>query len=167
MTAVELALHPCARCAGSRRTCCQTAEIVLTAGDVGRIAAFSGHGDFHHRSRPSDPAYLEPDDEDPAWARGTFAPDGTRRVLRRRSDGDCTFLGAEGCVLPLEVRPLVCRLYPFAYTEHGLVGRDEDYCPTEWLAPGGEPMYEVLGVARSDAERWRTTLYEELRHGQP
>ena len=32
-------MHPCARCALAQKTCCQRAEILLTGGDVSRIAA--------------------------------------------------------------------------------------------------------------------------------
>lgn len=34
-----------------------------------------------------------------------------QRYLRRRADGACVFLGAEGCTVHPD-RPLVCRLYP-------------------------------------------------------
>lgn len=190
-------LHPCARCASTQKTCCQTAQIVVTSGDVARIAAHTGRTDFTHRTPPSDPSYAEADPDDPNWVRYTIAPDGTRRVLRkqdgqtpgaggRRGDaGDCTFLGEAGCVLPVEVRPLVCRLYPFMYNEQRLEGPgdesgglDESYCPTRLFfdasrralpasnLPPGTPrttMLTVLQMDPKDGERWRAKLYEELR----
>lgn len=156
-------LHPCARCARVQRTCCQRAEIVLTTGDTDRIAAHSGRRDFLERRAPADPDALAEDPADPNWTRWTIAPDGTRRVLRRRADGDCTFLGPAGCTLPLEVRPLVCRMYPYTFTERGLDREDPAYCPTDLVDPLRTGMLTVLDMREADAERWRRLLYAELR----
>jgi len=149
-----------------QKTCCQRAEILVTQGDLARIEAHTGRDDFWTRRAPSNPEYAEPDESDPNWSRWTFAPDGTRRLLKRKPTGDCTFLGEQGCVLPLEVRPLVCRLYPFAYTESGLDGIDDDYCPTAMLLPQNDPgatMLTVLDMREADGERWRRALYAELK----
>jgi|SRR5688572_10933727 len=155
--------HPCARCALAQKTCCQRAEVVLTRGDVARIRAATGRSEFSAWRSPSDPAYGAVDGDDPNWVAWTVRRDGTRRVLQRRANGDCTFLGAQGCELAAAVRPLVCRLYPFTYTERAITGVDGDYCPTRLLAPRGESMAEVLGMSPLDAERWRAMLYDELR----
>lgn len=155
----------CARCAAMQRTCCQRAEILVTAGDVARIRRHAGRDSFWERRAPTDPAYAEFDPDDPEWSALTVQPDGTRRVLRRRANGDCTFLAETGCVLPVTVRPLVCRLYPHAYTAAGLIGVDSEYCPTAQLAPDGRPMTEVLDIPAATAEGWRRQLYEELRDG--
>ena len=162
-----VALAPCARCASVRRTCCQRADILLTERDVERISAEVGELDFHERRVPGDPSYADAHEDDPEWLGLTFAADGTRRMLRRQANGDCVFLGEAGCGLALGVRPLICRLYPFSYNASGLTGRDEHYCPTELLAPRGQPMTDVLGIEGAAAERWRASLYEELRHGRP
>ncbi|MCB9882795.1 MAG: YkgJ family cysteine cluster protein [Planctomycetes bacterium] len=164
-TSVAADLSVCARCATMQRTCCQRAEILVTEGDIERIAAHTGRNDFWERRVPLDPAYLEPDDDDPNWQRYTTASDGTRRLLERRVDGDCTFLGARGCELELDVRPLVCRIYPYSYTEQGLDGLDDEYCPRAALSPDDRPMSELLEIPESVAETWRARLYEELRHG--
>ena len=116
----------CARCATLQRTCCQRAEVVVTTGDLGRIAGHVGRDDFWELRAPLDQAYVEADDDDPNWLAYTVTADGRRRVLRRQANGDCTFLGAQGCVLPLAVRPLVCRLYPYAFNERGLDGLDAE-----------------------------------------
>lgn len=163
MSSPELdGLHPCARCARMQKTCCQRAEVLVTLGDVRRIAERVGHARFHERRRPLDPEYLDQDADDPLWHRATVADDGTRRVLRRQPNGDCTFLGEAGCVLAEDVRPLVCRLYPFAYTEAGLADESADYCPTGALAPEGGSMARLLGMRRSTARGWHRMLYEEL-----
>ncbi|MDX2115803.1 MAG: YkgJ family cysteine cluster protein [Planctomycetota bacterium] len=156
-------IHPCARCASMQRTCCQTAQILVTPGDIDRIARHTSRTDFWERSPVADAAYLDQDD-DPIWIRATVAPDGTRRVLKRSNQG-CTFLGRAGCVLPTDVRPLVCRLYPFSYTERGIDGELPDYCPTSVLAPPGSglTMITVLGMTRDEGDRWHAQLYAELR----
>ncbi len=190
-------LHPCARCASTQKTCCQHAQILVTSGDVARIAAHTGREDFHHHAPPIHPDVLLHVESDPNWVRYTVAADGTRHVLKKQDGinpgagghrgqrGDCTFLGAAGCVLPVEVRPSVCRLYPFMYNEWRMEGPgdesrgiDEDYCPTGMFfdrdrralpasnLPVGTPGVTMLTVLRMDprdGERWRAKLYEELR----
>lgn len=156
-------MHPCARCACVRLTCCERAEITLTDGDLRRVAAWTGRDDFSERRWPQDPADAVPDPDDPDWHRGTVAPDGTRRVLRRRRGGACTLLGEAGCSLPEDVRPLVCRLYPFVYDARGLAPVESaHYCPSILLATAGRTMSGVLGMDRATAEGWRAQLYEEL-----
>lgn len=162
---VALAMAPCARCAAIQKTCCERAEVVVTDGDVERIAQHTGDDSFVERRAPVDPAYVEVDDDDPNWLGYTVDADGTRRVLRRRGSGACVFLGDEGCVLPTATRPLVCRLYPWAYTETQLDGVDSEYCPTAILSPDRQPMTEVLGIPAEVAEAWRRQLYQELRRG--
>jgi Fe-S-cluster containining protein len=151
----------CVRCARRRKTCCQTCEIYCTPGDVERIEAYTGSADFHEFRRPDDPVYLDQDD-DPLWAAHVFRADESRRVLKRKPDGDCMFLGHAGCSLPYETRPIVCRLYPFDYNAEGI--RDElcNGCPTE-LLPEGVGLVQALDMKRTDAERWHRMLYDELQ----
>ena len=155
-------LHPCARCARTQKTCCQEAEILVTQGDLARIAAYTGRSDFWERRVATDPVYTQHDPADPEWRNGAVGPNGTRAVLVRKEGGDCSFLGAEGCVLPEETRPLVCRLYPFDYNYAGFTGEIPSFCPTEMLDPGRVGMVKVLGMDIQRAERWRRMLYAEL-----
>jgi Fe-S-cluster containining protein len=148
-----------------QRTCCQRAEVLVTAGDVERIRAASGSEDFFEYRRAEDESYLEFDSKDPDWLTLTVEADGTRRMLRRTHEGDCVFLGTGGCRLTLEVRPLVCRLYPLNYVESGFVGAAEEYCPVSVLSPDGRSMAEVLEVDPAEARRWHAALYQELRRG--
>ncbi len=156
-------LHPCARCAQEQKTCCQKAEVFVTLGDVDRIALHLGQSDFIERRTPEDPAYLDADDDDPLWHRATVDANGQRRVLQRQANGDCTFLGEAGCKLPEDVRPLVCRLYPYDFTESGLAQEAAEYCPTSFLSAPGSSMAGLLGMRRDRAEAWRAQLYSELR----
>jgi Fe-S-cluster containining protein len=157
-------LWGCARCASIQRTCCQDTDVLVTPGDVERIARHVGRRDFWERRQPVDPDYLDQDD-DPNWLLWTMGDDGARQVLKQRTDGDCGMLGAAGCVLPLDVRPLVCRLQPFEYTEQGLTGFD-DRCPGAAIPPG-ESIETTLGLDRAVARRWHEILYLELRTGRP
>ena len=151
----------CARCARHTRTCCQDTEIYVTLGDIERIERHTGRSDFVEYRQPSDPVYLQQDD-DPLWRDHVIQPDGKRRVVTSRSNGDCTFLGTAGCVLPAEVRPLVCRLYPYHYTEAGVEEEPEPGCPVELLRPG-QKLYPTLGMPLEEARRHHAQLYDEIR----
>ena len=151
----------CARCARRQKTCCQQTDIVLTYGDVARIAAFAGQSDFIDCRPAGNPAYADQED-DPTWRDATFDGLGLRRVVRWQANGDCTFLGPVGCTLPLETRPLICRLFPFDYTEAGLYDEAAAGCPTQLLPPG-QALFDALGMRRADAERWHAQLYAELK----
>jgi Fe-S-cluster containining protein len=150
----------CSRCARVRKTCCYF-EIYVTPGDVKRIAAYSGRTDFHEFRVPADANYLDQDD-DPAWRDQVAGEDGRRRVLKRRAGDACTFLGAHGCTLPLEVRPLVCRLHPYEYTEAGISEELSDSCPTH-LLKHGQTLLIALDMNLEVARRWHRQLYAEIR----
>lgn len=151
----------CARCARHRKTCCQTAEVYITPGDVERISDHTGRLDFHEFRAIDNPVYAVADD-DPVWRDYVFRPDGTRRVLRKQPNGDCTFLGPDGCRLPLDVRPLICRIYPYDYDGDGLLDDLAPGCPLELLPPR-QGLIDALGMNRVDAERWHRQLYAEIR----
>lgn len=155
-------LWGCALHARMGKTCCQECEVLVTVGDRQRIAEQTGREDFWEHKAPDNPAYLDQDD-DPNWLKWAFRPDGTRPVLKRHSSGDCGFLGPEGCVLSLEIRPIVCRLFPYTYTERGIDGVS-DACPKEVIPPGST-ILQVLDMRREDADRWHAQLYAELRTG--
>lgn len=150
----------CARCARHQKTCCQTPEVYVTLGDVRRIAGHIGRNDFWHYNVATEPAYLDQDD-DPLWSEHVIREDNSRRVLKRLPDGDCTLLGPQGCTLPLEVRPLICRLYPFDYDAEGIHDDLVPGCPLELLKPG-QQLLEALDMKLADARRWHKQLYEEI-----
>jgi Fe-S-cluster containining protein len=155
----------CARCARHQETCCQNRDIYVTLGDVARIAAHTGRNGFYEFRVPADPAYLDQDD-DPVWRDHVTRADSSRRVLRQVANGDCTFLGEAGCSLPGEIRPLVCRLYPFDYDGQGVKQELTEGCPLELLKPGTE-LLDELNMHRADAERWQRQLYEEIQGERP
>ncbi|HEY1064825.1 MAG TPA: hypothetical protein VGE52_01890 [Pirellulales bacterium] len=153
----------CVKCSQTRKTCCQVAEIYVSPGDRKRIADYTGRDDFWSFQYPGNPKYLEGADEDPLWFACVPREDGTRAALHRRPDGDCTFLGPQGCVLPMETRPIVCRMYPYDYDINGIRPLlDVCYCPTHFLPPGRD-MATELGMKIEDAVRWFEQLYEEIQ----
>jgi Fe-S-cluster containining protein len=153
----------CTKCAQHELTCCQGTEVFVTDGDIRRIAAYTGRVDFWEYQKPRQAVYLMHQPADPNWLCYTVRPDGTRPQLKHLRSGDCTFLTSTGCSLPSEVRPLICRLYPYDYTEHGVAGTVAG-CPT-YLLEKDQGLLAGIGLDIKDATRWHKQLYSELRAG--
>ncbi|MBN1759360.1 MAG: YkgJ family cysteine cluster protein [Chitinispirillaceae bacterium] len=149
---------PCASCAEKGTSCCTGTQILLTSGDVKRITAVLLRNDYFHFEK-ADEDYLDPGD-DPIWIRITIKSDGTRRVVKRSGERHCSLLGPAGCRLALEERPLVCRLYPVAYTTDWIDGIDPS-CPIAHAARPDE-LLNLIGTTRTDARRWHRMLMNEL-----
>lgn len=151
----------CARCARVQRTCCQDTDVFVTWGDIERIERHTGRDDFYEYRAPVNPEYLEEDD-DPVWVQYVIRADGTRRVLKEHC-GDCIFLGLGGCELPLDVRPLVCRLYPCTFDSRGILDEPACGCPSHLLRPG-QSLFESVKIDSQAARRWHRQLYAEMKH---
>ncbi len=149
----------CAKCARIRETCCQNTDIYVTLGDIDRIRRSTQQQDFFEYRAPRNPDYLDQDD-DPCWRDHVIQTDGKRRVLKKSESG-CCFLGKTGCILPMEVRPLVCRLHPFTYTATGLDAEPDPECPS-YLLPEGETLMSSLNMSREEAFGWHHELYKEI-----
>ncbi len=150
----------CFKCASLGPTCCcRERDILVTRGDIERISRFVGYIDFFEYRVPVDPEYLAQDD-DPNWLKYTVREDGSRQVLKRSPVGGCLFLTEIGCHLSLDVRPLVCRLYPFQYTEQGITGVLSE-CPIHLLTEG-ETILDALHMSYEEAQQWWQLLYTEL-----
>ena len=63
------------------------------------------------------------------------------------------------------MRPLVCRLHPFEYTEAGISEELSDSCPSH-LLKHGQTLLIALDMNLEDARRWHRQLYAEIR-GEP
>jgi len=129
--------------------------------DVRRIAVFTSRIDFFEYRVPADPAYLG-SDNDSLWQHHVFRLDGTRRVLKQRSTGECIFLTESGCQLHLEIRPLICRLYPLTYTDAGIAPEPDERCPVKIFCPG-QTVMEAFGINRELVLRWHSDLYQEMK----
>jgi hypothetical protein len=151
----------CEQCAISGKSCCQGTQICLTSGDVRRISQFLTADSFSTIEK-ADAGYTDPGD-DPGWIALTIRPDGTRRVMKRTGNQSCIMLGELGCRLPMHVRPLVCRLHPYEFTEAGISGIDQSCLiakESDWTG-----VMQQLGMAMDDACQWHRLLYCEL-HGE-
>ncbi len=151
-------LSQCAECAEAGRSCCVGGQIFVTIGDVRRIAEFMGYHGFVTFERMS-PQY-DASESDPTWSSLVLEADGSRRVLRRTTDDSCFFLRGTGCVLPAEVRPLLCRIYPYDFTAEGISGISAT-CPlsslTDWRS-----ILERQGMPMAAALNWHQRLYDEI-----
>jgi Fe-S-cluster containining protein len=155
--------HLCARCAAKGQTCCQgkDRDIYITPGDLKRISEYVARQDFCEFRKPTDPAYLEVDN-DPLWMACVFRSDRSRRVLRRYGAlGNCIFLTVNGCCLPVQIRPLVCRIFPYAYNAGGFSADFEEGCPIGFLSTG-QSLAQCLGMDAQDLGEWHRTLYSEI-----
>lgn len=151
----------CLECARQGHTCCQGHDIYVTTGDCRRIGHSSNLSDFFEYRGCGHADYAD-QDNDPTWQQHVFRSDGSRRVLKRLADGDCLFLGAAGCCLPLTARPLVCRLYPHVYSDRGIAGAWDTECPAARTKAG--PLLEkgIAGVQWQQAVQWHRMLYNEI-----
>jgi Fe-S-cluster containining protein len=146
-------------CARIGTSCCKNYQISLTTGDIQRISDFLGHQNFFTFEAPV-PEDIEPD-YDPLWMSMVLQPQGLVRVLKRTGEKNCGLLTTTGCCLPYDRRPLICRLYPYRYTEDGILGIDQA-CPIarekEWGA-----VLDGLDMPTDKARQWLTLLYSEVR----
>ena len=150
----------CSRCAGLGRTCCQDTQVFVTLGDLRRLRAVAGEGEFVEHALPVAKDYLRVFEYDAVWSRA-FGPGGRRRVLAHLPGGDCRFLSPTGCRLPEAARPLVCRLYPFDYNEETIKGVHGHLCPHP-EADNAPLLLALLAMNREKAEEWRKMLYREI-----
>ncbi len=151
----------CLACASQGHTCCQGHDIYVTHGDCRRIARFSKAVDFFEYRGCCRADYADQGD-DPLWQQHVFRSDGSRRVLKRRADANCIFLGSKGCALPLAVRPLVCRLYPHLYSAGGIYGAWDDECPATRSQNRSILEKGIAGVQWRQAVLWHRMLYTEI-----
>lgn len=149
---------PCVECAKAGHACCVGRQIVITDKDIERVAAHVGHRNFVVYEEP-EPWYLEPF-YDTNWVPLVLRPDGRLKILKRKADKSCGFLAENGCVLPFAVRPRLCQLHPYTFTEEGIIGLD-----MECLISHEKNAYEYLAehdMPLEEAKKWQKELYEEL-----
>ncbi|RJQ65448.1 MAG: hypothetical protein C4519_27975 [Desulfobacteraceae bacterium] len=151
----------CLECARKGRSCCQEHEIYVTWGDCRRIFKYLQRKDFFEYRKCANGAYADQHD-DPIWQQHIFRPDGSRRVLKQTANGDCILLTPSGCRLPLEVRPLICRLYPHLYSAEGIDRQWDLECPATRSSAPAVIETGIAGVAQNEAAQWHQLLYDEV-----
>jgi len=151
----------CKRCAMVTKTCCRLTDVYLTRGDVHRISAEIQSQNFFEFRASADPSYMDQED-DPVWGSSVFRPDGSRRVVRHDQEGNCIFLGSEGCRLSLEIRPLICRLHPHVYNFKEIYSSISPDCPLTLLGPEERLEEMIQGFDQTRAGHWHRMLYDEI-----
>lgn len=151
-------LSQCIACARQEQSCCNHVDIFLTGGDIERISRMRPAEDFY-RWAPLTAEY-EDGGGDPTWNALILNADRQRRILSHKNKGECYFLTETGCSLPSEVRPLLCRIYPYDFRESGLCGISTS-CPVatekDWLS-----ILEASEMHQANAQRWVCQLYAEI-----
>ncbi|NCA99756.1 MAG: hypothetical protein EOM70_10310 [Clostridia bacterium] len=141
--------------------------MALTEGDISRIRRFCRTDDFYHRLRVPEElvaTYENPEHHDAAvavYVAGLFDEQGRRPILRKQDNGFCLFVADTGCVLPREVRPLVCRLYPYDWNDQHKLWIQAPYCPRELYADETDLVLQI-GDSQEVALKLVEQLYEEL-----
>jgi Fe-S-cluster containining protein len=79
--------------------------------------------------------------------RGIFPQHRQHFRLAVAANGDCRFLGPNGCLLPAEARPYYCRLYPFWITNERITCFDSPRCLARREARGPGEMIALLGTS--------------------
>ncbi len=138
----------------------------MSRNDEARIRRTIGDEAFTEYAPPADPDYLPDPALDPVWHRIFAADGGRRRILAHRPGGDCHFLTPTGCRLALEVRPMVCRLYPYDYDDRTIKGVNGHFCP-EPERDNPALLLAELTMNRDQAEAWRRELYRDIREEFP
>jgi len=159
-------LLQCVECAHKGQSCCRNVHIYLTRGDIERISGLCPSETFCEMA-PLTPDY-EDAGGDPDWNPAILNADGTRRVMRQQPDGGCHFLTPTGCRLPSDVRPLLCRIYPYEFRSWQLTGISPS-CPvaseSDWLR-----ILEDSEMKQANARAWVAQLAEEIfaeKHDTP
>ncbi|MBM7113678.1 hypothetical protein [Archangium primigenium] len=176
----------CARCPRLLgASCCEVKEgerlATLTRADVERIQAHTrlAARRFVDEEVLSHEEAAEYEARRPLY-RGYFARAPVRLTLRTRA-GACVFHApGKGCVLPAEVRPVACRLYPFERWPDGSwsvqMGRygdlsearaGGDACLAVEEADSMDGVLELFGTTREQVEALGEVLAGETgRHGR-
>jgi hypothetical protein len=150
---------PCLECAREGCSCCTGMQVYMTTGDVERISMYTCSDDFIVMEARS--GEYQDSAGDATWWELIMQPDGRRRVLKVTHERDCIFLSRSGCVLPLRVRPLLCRLHPYGFDESGIVGVSSA-CRIG-VSRDQKIMFALLGMTPENVREWHTTLYAEIK----
>ena len=150
---------PCALCADQGTSCCKGYQIFLTPGDVHRISDFSHHSNFFIFESPI-PEEIEPD-YDPSWLSRIISSTHLVRVLKRTGEKQCCWASENGCLLPPNRRPLICRLYPYTFNENCFLGIDSN-CPIS-KNRAWQSVLNEMNMPLFMAKQWLDLLYLEIR----
>lgn len=162
--------HVCERCGQQGTSCCvltpgqeqhcfplsaaERERILSYCGDAGAFALEVNTGAFVLGVKRAFPG-----DEDAIAA--LFPVDGhsTHYRLATHADGACVLLGPEGCVLPREVRPYYCQLFPFWVARGRVMIFASQTCLAQQTSTAFGRLSAMLGTTEKEVRR----LHGQLR----
>jgi len=153
----------CKECSKLQKTCCQDADIVVTDKDIERIMSL-GLFNFHDVvfSEKLTQSIFE---DDPNYTRYVVDKTGKSQILKKQENGNCIFLSPIGCMLSMDIRPLVCRIYPYNdFNEFGKVNLAPMFCPKKFKMDS-DIIHKEMGLSFDEAKHLVGQLYDELRNG--
>ncbi len=160
--------HICSRCAACQETCCQLEPgteadcFALSAPEKERLLG-AGYTDFWQREKTSS-AFLRNMYSLFPYSRRriheVFPLGGVHDRLATRADGRCVLLGDSGCLLPREIRPWYCRLFPFWVVSGKVSMLGDSHCLVvrlgvrEGLRALDMPVQSVIELYTSLVDDW-------------
>lgn len=161
--------HICARCAAAGRTCCELSGgdeefcFPLSGAEMDRIRA-AGHATASFVPAPNTPAFVEQlgalmPDLDVAAA---FPETDAHWRLATDTDGRCVFLGATGCVLPRDIRPRYCRMFPLWPYADQLTWFTAEECLANRECPSLRAMLQAMQLTSAEVETLFAAMCAEL-----
>jgi len=160
--------HPdvCSRCAAKGRTCCTVSSgdeefcFPISLSEMHAIRSAGQGGESSFVLVPNSSGFVEqlgflmPDHDIEA----AFPEHGSHWRLATTSQGDCVFLGPEGCVLDRAVRPKYCRLFPLWQFRGQLTWFTAAECLANEECSSLAAMLEAMGTNDEEAR----SLYREM-----
>jgi hypothetical protein len=162
-------MSKCIECAKLQITCCEDfrSEIGVTRGDIRRILEYTGRNDFYHlmpvleenKTILENPCNIVKGSE--KYVRYFFDDQGRRNVLKKNEKNGCCFLSPDGCSLPLNTRPIMCRLYPYHWDDYGNIEITGLGCPKS-LFKDEQEMRAELCLPEIEAKKLIAVFYDEI-----
>ncbi|MGE4298976.1 MAG: YkgJ family cysteine cluster protein [Desulfovibrionaceae bacterium] len=160
--------HICVACASQGPTCChllpgsEEHTFPLSPLEWQRILDHVPDKGFfaHERNSPAFLAslrHLFPGEHERVEA--LFPSHGEHLRLATRDDGDCAFRGPDGCILPNEVRPTYCRIFPFWVFGDRITLFKPAYCLAVRQARVVRALFDTMGMTEAEVRH----LYGRLR----
>lgn len=162
-------MSKCSECSKLQLTCCEleVTEVAITNGDIRRISDYTGRNDFYHLKQVSEEMkYVY---ENPAnvpkgleqYVEYLFDEEGRRNILKKNERNGCCFLTPNGCALPSNIKPIICRLFPYDWNDNRDVWMDFTTCP-KILFKDEQELKELVCLPEEEAKRLIDLLYYEI-----
>ena len=141
-------VFPCDKC---DTNCCKEYTIFVNAHDIYRLSAGL------NKTPESFIEIIGAKDYD----LGIKVQEGLLDLALKQKDGACMFLEESKDIFRCtvnEIKPSVCKSYPFGFKNGKLIQMDDIMCPTDWDTGAFESMMSIH--LKKDKEEWQ--FYDEL-----